>query len=93
MQAIATATGASDAISLPAGEFVLQFTSAGAFVLDVQVGDGTNYSDLYYDATTKVTIDSSTGPQSVAVVGGMVYRMDVGTYNSAITMTARQAGK
>jgi hypothetical protein len=43
--ATATATGNSEAISLPTGEYILQFVSAGAFVLDLQVGDGTNYSD------------------------------------------------
>jgi hypothetical protein len=85
--AVATATGASPVITLATGEYILQFSSAGAFVLDVQVGDGTTFADLYYDATTKVTIDSSTGPQHVIVPGGMSYRMDVGTYNSPITMT------
>jgi hypothetical protein len=90
--AIATATGASSSISLPPGDFVLRFSSGGAFVLDVQEGDGSDFADLYYDATTKVTIDSSTGPRSVQVPGGMSYRMDVGTYNSAITMTARRIG-
>jgi hypothetical protein len=87
--AVATATGASAAISLPAGEYVLQFTSEGAFELDVQVGDGASFADLYYsDGSTQVTIDSSSGPRHVSVPGGMSYRMDVGTYNSAITMVA-----
>jgi hypothetical protein len=89
--AVATATGASPVITLIPGEFILQFSSAGAFVLDVQVGDGTTFSDLYYDSSTKVTIDSSSGPQHVKVPGGMSYRMDVGTYNSAITMRSRFA--
>jgi hypothetical protein len=89
MSVVATATGVSAAESLPSGEYVLQFSSAGAFALDIQVGDGTTFSDLYYDATTQATIDSSTGPQCVSVPGGMSYRMDVTTYNSAITMTAK----
>jgi hypothetical protein len=86
--AVATETGASPVITLPGGEFVLRFTSADAFVLDVQEGDGTSFADMFYDATTKVTIDSSSGPRSVKVPGRQSYRMDVGTYNSAITMTA-----
>jgi hypothetical protein len=89
--AVATATGASPVITLPGGEFVLRFTSAGAFVLDVQEGDGTNFADMFYDSTTKVTIDSSSGPRSVKVPGGQSYRMDVGTYNSEITMTAHRS--
>jgi hypothetical protein len=88
--ATATATGVSQSISLPPGEFVLQFASGGAFALDLQVGDGTTFADAYYDPTTKATIDSSSGPQSVKVVGGMSYRMDVTTYNSAITMEAHR---
>lgn len=84
--AVATATGASPVMLLPAGEYILQFTSAGAFVLDVQVGDGASFADLFYDSATKVTIDSSAGPQHVRVSGGASYRMDVGTYNNPITM-------
>jgi hypothetical protein len=84
--ATATATGFSSSISLPPGEYVLRFASSDPFVLDVQEGDGTSFADLHYDPTTKVTIDSSTGPQSVKVLGGLSYRMNVDTYTSAITM-------
>lgn len=88
---VATATGESDYISLRAGtDFVLSFRSAGAFVLDVQVGDGTDFADVY-DGSTKQEIDSSSDQQDVRVAGGQKYRMDVGTYNNPITMTAREA--
>lgn len=82
----------SDYLALPPGsEWKLQFTCGAAFVLDVQEsGSSLNFADAYYDATNKVTIDSSTGPQSVVVVGGQNYRMDVSTYNSTITMTAHK---
>lgn len=85
---IATATGNSTSIDLPNEPHVLRFTSGGAFVLDLQEGDGSSFGNAYYDATTKVTIDSSAGPQSVRVPGGLSYRMNVTTYNSAITMKA-----
>lgn len=82
----------SDHISLQPGRtYVLHFSSAGAFVLDIQVGDGTNFSDLFNQLGVKVTIDSSTGEQNVQVAGGQCYRMDVDTYNNPITMTAREA--
>lgn len=88
---VATGTGASDYISLRSGvDFVLSFRSAGAFVLDVQIGDGTTFKDIY-EGTTKQEIDSSTGQQDIRVTGGQKYRMDVGTYNNPITMTAREA--
>jgi len=67
------------------GRYTLQATSAGAFALDIQVGDGTSFSDLYYDATTKVTLDS-TAVTGVSVPGGKCYRMDVDTYNNPITL-------
>lgn len=82
----------SDHIALPAGaEYCLTFSSAGAFALDLQrlAGDGSSWDDLHYDATTQVTIDSTTGPQSVVVVAGK-YRMDVTTYNNPITMWAEE---
>lgn len=71
-------------------EYVLQCSSGGAYTLDIQVSaDGTNWSDAYLDATTKVTLDS-TGVQTVRVPGGLSYRMDVTTYNSTITMKVSQ---
>lgn len=88
---VATGTGASDHISLrPGVDFVLSFRSSGAFVLDVQVGDGTDFRDAH-DSSGKQSVDSSTGEQDVVVAGGQKYRMDVDTYNSDITMTAREA--
>jgi len=86
---------ASDYLVLPDnGDYVLSFRSAGAFVLDLQEDDdgssASNFKDAYYDSTTKATVDSSTGPQSIRVAGGRAYRMDVTTYNSTITMKARR---
>jgi len=83
----------SDHVQLPPlGDYVLTFRSAGAFVLDIQESDdGSSFKDAYSDPTTKATIDSSTGPQSVRVAGGMCYRMDVSTYNNPITMSVRRA--
>lgn len=84
----------SDHIHLPPGhDYVLSFTSAGAFVLDVQImaGDGSSFDDVYDGTNTKVAIDSSTGVQNVVVRGGQSYRMDVTTYNNPITMWAKQA--
>lgn len=82
----------SDHISLPPGrDYVLTFTSAGAFVLDLEIGDGTNWSDAFDALGAKTTIDSSTGPQHKVVPGGQKYRMSVDTYNNPITMTAREA--
>lgn len=92
--ATATATGVSEHINLPphpdGGDYVLHCSSAGAYSLDLQVGDGTTFSDAYYDGTNKVTL-ASTGVQTVRVAGGQCYRMDVDTYNSAITLRAREA--
>ncbi len=86
-----SATGESDHISLvPGREYALSFSSAGAFVVDVQImaGDGSSWDDVY-DAAGKVTIDSSTGKQNVRVPAG-AYRMNVTTYNNPITMWARE---
>jgi hypothetical protein len=85
---IATATGVSSSVTLTPGDWVLQFTSGGVFLLDVQVGDHDGMYDLHYDPDTKVTIDSSTGPRHIVVVGEMSYRMNVVTYNNPITMRA-----
>lgn len=80
----------SDHLEIPShiygGRYTLQAKSDGAFVLDIQMGDGTDFDDMYYDATTKVTLDS-TGNTSVSVPGGRCYRMDVDTYNNPITLT------
>lgn len=88
----ATSTGASDHISLvPGREYVLSFTSAGAFVVDLQrlAGDGASLDDVF-DETGKITIDSSSGKQNVIVPAGK-YSMNVTTYNSPITMWAEEA--
>ena len=79
----------SDHISLPAGQkYALTFSSAGAFALDLQRMDGNGGWDDVHDGTgTQVTIDSTTGRQSVVVIAGR-YRMDVNTYNNPITMWA-----
>jgi len=90
-KAVATATGGSEHLTLvPGRSYLLSFSSAGAFVLDLQVlaGDGASWDDVY-DGTTQVTIDSSSGVQNTVVVAG-TYRMDVGTYNNPITMWARE---
>jgi len=61
-------------------------------VLDIQESDdGSSFKDGYTAPTTKATIASSTGPQSVRVSGGMCYRMNVTTYNNPITMSVRRA--
>ena len=81
----------SDHINLvPGRRYMLSFSSAGAFALDLQVlaGDGSSWDDVY-DGTTQVTIDSSTGVQNTIVYAG-IYRMDVNTYNNPITMWARE---
>ena len=90
-----TSATASDHLLLPDnGDYVLSFRSSGAFVLALQEDDtgttASNFKNAYYDSTTAVSIDSSTGPQSVRVSGGRAYRMNVTTYNNTITMTARR---
>lgn len=82
----------SDALSLsPGHEYVLHFASAGDFALDLQVGDGTTFSDMYDASGTKITIDSTaSAAMNWRVPGGQQYRMDVSTYNNPITMRARQ---
>jgi hypothetical protein len=91
-QTTATATGASPHIVLPEDyEYLITFSSAGAFVLDVQVqtGDPTKWDDLYDQNDVKLTIDSSTGKQNFVTKAGNI-RMDVDTYNNPITMYARK---
>ena len=90
-QVIATGTGASSHIVLPEDfEYLISFSSAGAFVVDLQVESGLSGKwDDVYSGDTQVTIDSSTGKQNTVVVAGN-YRMDVTTYNSPITMYARR---
>jgi hypothetical protein len=90
-QVTATTSGVSAGIDLPGDtDYILRFVCDSGFVVDVQEGyaPSGDYDDLYYDATTQATIDSSTGPQSLRVTGGHGYRMDVTTYNADITMTA-----
>lgn len=82
----------SDHIALPAGhEYCLTFSSAGAFALDLQrlASDGSSWDDVHDASSTQVTIDSTTGRQSIVVSAGK-YRMDVNTYNNPITMWAEQ---
>lgn len=81
----------SDHISLvPGREYAISASSAGAFAFDLQImaGDGVSWDDVY-DASGKVTIDSTTGKQNVRVPAGN-YRMNVTTYNNPITMWARE---
>jgi hypothetical protein len=83
----------SDHLSLPPGEWVLDFASAGAFVLDVQRGlSGASFRDVFMSATDKAVMDSVNGPSHLVVVGAGDYRMDVTTYNNPITMTATRSG-
>lgn len=86
-----SATGTSDHISLvPGREYAISASSAGAFAFDLQImaGDGVSWDDVY-DASGKVTIDSTTGKQNVRVPAGN-YRMNVTTYNNPITLWARE---
>ena len=77
-------------IDLAGKRWMLSFSSDGAFAIDLQVraGDGVSWDDVY-EGTTQVTIDSTTGRQNVVVTSG-IYRMDVNTYNSPITMWAKE---
>lgn len=87
---VSSATQSDHLNLVPGRSYLLSFTSAGAFALDLQVlaGDGVIFDDVY-DGDTKVTIDSSTGVQNKVVVAGS-YRMDVNTYNNPITMWAKE---
>lgn len=80
----------SDHLLLPDGyDYVLQCSCSGNYTLDIQTSvDGTNWADAYVDASNKATLDKS-AKQSVIVPGGLCVRMDVDTYNAAITMTAK----
>ena len=83
---IATATGASAALSLPAGgEYAWSFTSDDPFVLKLQrlAGDGVKWYDVYENGAV-VTIDSASGRQGFVSVGG-TYRLNVSSYVSPIT--------
>ena len=90
---VSSATQSAGVYLPPKGDFILSFRSAGAFVLDVQESPiDSDYKDTY-DVSGQVIIDSSSGTQSVRVSGGNWYRMDVGTYNSVITMYAAPVGE
>lgn len=81
----------SDHIRLPPNKYyVLEFTSAGAFALDVQVtADASQTFRDLYKTSGKVTIDTTAAAaMHVKVPGGLCYRMDVDTYNNPITMRA-----
>lgn len=86
----------SDHISLPprqGGGYVLTFTSAGAFALDLQhsADGGSNWADVYDINNNKITINTATPTfQAICVCAGQ-YRMDVDTYNNPITMRATEA--
>jgi hypothetical protein len=88
---VASATGASGSLELPAGrEYHISFTSAGAFALTLQqlAGDRTTWRDAYR-GSDKASVDStSTTTPLDFVVGGGTYRMNVSTYNNPITMWA-----
>jgi hypothetical protein len=87
----------SDHLSLPpnasGARWVLTFTSAGAFALDVQYSNdgGTTWTDLYDINNNKVTINTATPTYQALDVGAGQYRMDVDTYNNPITMRATEA--
>jgi hypothetical protein len=89
-QVTITASGASGVLDLSApGEYILQATSADAFVLDLQVStNGTAFDNIYFDPSTKATLDS-TGVKTCRVPAGK-YRANVTTYNSTITLRATQ---
>lgn len=92
------ATGASDHIYLAAGsEYSVYAYSDGAFVCDLQTSGDVNsqasFRDIYVDASTKATIDSSTGPQDYRLPGGITVRMNVTTHNDPITLQAVQLNR
>ena len=82
----ATATGASDWITLPPGEHTLLIDGGGTYAGTLQIGrsDGTGMRDSYVnDAAADF---GSTGNNSFVVPGGS-YQMQVDTYgSSAITL-------
>jgi hypothetical protein len=86
----AAGTGFSESIALPPGRFVLLFSSSGAFSLEVQVGYNADFGDLYYeDRTTKVVVNSASGPRAIQILGGIDYRMNV-LSGSNVKMTAHR---
>ena len=79
-----TGTGASDHVQLGEGAYVCQIYWAGsAGDLDLQVGDGTNWTDALDSTGTVINVTSS---YAVVVAGGMAYRADVNTHTSAATL-------
>jgi hypothetical protein len=83
-----TGTGGSDYVALGQGEYVCQVVWAGsAGDLDLQAGDGTNFTDVLDASGNVVNITSS---YATVVVGGMSYRADVNTHTSAATLTFHQ---
>ena len=79
----------SDWLSLNDGSaWAIEVTSAGAFVADIQASVGTDFADVYLDASTKATISSTSGPRILIVAGGLNYRINVTTFNSTVTMKA-----
>lgn len=83
-------TGASDHVALKDGtDYVCLIVWAGsAGDLDLQVGDGTSFTDVLDSAGSVVNVTSS---YAVKVPGGMNYRVDVNTHTSAATITFHNA--
>lgn len=87
LNVIGTEEGLSPILSLPAGkDYLLSFTSAEAFALDLKVvlGNGEDIDDVYM-GDTPVQIDSTSGSLNVVVPGGR-YQMDITTFNEDVTM-------
>ena len=91
----AGSTGLSPHITLPprrgGGRYILAVRSSGAFVADLQrANDGSDFTDVY-EQNTKVTINTGTPTAQDFEVPAGSYRLNVTTYNSAITMYAQEA--
>jgi hypothetical protein len=80
---VATATGASDHVSLPPGRFTVDIYPTGTNAGTLQRGDGTNFNDVALDATTMADF-SSTGQLNFEVAGSGDYRLQVDTFGSAL---------
>ena len=91
-----TSATQSDHLSLPpnasGAPWVLAFTSAGAFALDLQNSNdgGTTWTDMYDLNNNKITNNTATPTYQALQVPAGQYRMDVDTYNNPITMRATE---
>jgi len=84
-QIVTTGTGDSDYVTLGQGEYVCQVVWAGsAGDLDLQVGDGTSFTDALDYSGAVINITST---YAIGVMGGMSYQADVNTHTSAATLT------